>query len=269
MLEARLREAKSEPLGKHSLGDALAAGFELVVNWAEQKKVWSVAYSPDGSTLASESTDRTIKLWDVASGRVRRTLSGHRERVLSIAFAPDGSTLASGSLDGTIKFWDLASGMSLRTFSEYKDYVRSVVFLPDGSTLALGSDENPITLRDLETGRVLQQLWGHENDVTSLAFSPDGWFLAWASYDKTIILWWVCNGTIAARFIAKGPLGSITLDGKVLPIAVSGNEEAIYHFVKNDEVVSVSEMRALGYDLPVPDAPVGANRLTRQSGSLA
>lgn len=67
--------------------------------------VTSVAFRPDGQTVASGSTDQTIKLWDVASGQEVRTLTGHTDVVTSVAFSPDGQTVASGSWDGTIKIW--------------------------------------------------------------------------------------------------------------------------------------------------------------------
>src|SRR4051812_2215964 len=72
--------------------------------------VRSVAYSPDGNTLASGNGDGTIKLWDVAAGRERATLKGHTFPVGSVAYSPDGKTLASGSQDGTIKLWDVTTG---------------------------------------------------------------------------------------------------------------------------------------------------------------
>ena len=72
--------------------------------------VWSVAYSPDGSMLASGSTDETIRLWDVATGSLLATLSGHTKAVTSVAYAPAGGTLASGGYDNNeVRFWDLAS----------------------------------------------------------------------------------------------------------------------------------------------------------------
>ncbi len=67
--------------------------------------------------LASGGYDKTIKLWDVASGRELRTLSGHTDPVSSVAFSPDGNVLASGGGDNTIKLWDVASGRELRTLS--------------------------------------------------------------------------------------------------------------------------------------------------------
>ncbi len=99
--------------------------------------------------LASGDWDKTIKLWDVGSGQLLRTLTGHTNHVDSVAFSPDGRTLASGSTDNTIKLWDVVSGQLLRTLTGHTNFVESVAFSPDGRTLASGAYDNAIELWDV------------------------------------------------------------------------------------------------------------------------
>jgi WD40 repeat protein len=212
----------------------------------------SLAFSPDGRTLAAGLSDNTIRLWDVANGRELRTLKGHKDQIYFIAFSPDGRTLASASphdQENSIKLWDVASGRELRTLTGHAAY--SVAFSHDGRTLVSGSIDRKITLWDVASGRELPMFTKTRYQVNSVAFSPDGRTLASGSNDGTI-LWSVTDGTIQARYIGMGELGSIALDGKGLPISVSGSEDAVYHFVKDGKTIKPSEMRAMGYDLPAP-----------------
>src|SRR5437016_1951960 len=98
--------------------------------------VYSVAFSPDGKTLASGSFDCMIKLWDVATGMEQATLKGHTNQVHSVAFSPDGKTLASGGGDppkpGEIKLWDVTTGKEQAPLKGDPLTVNSVAFRPDG-----------------------------------------------------------------------------------------------------------------------------------------
>ena len=156
----------------------------------------SVAYSPDGQTLASGSNDETIKVWNVKTGNLLQTLKGHSELVYSVAYSPDGQTLASGSYDNTIKLWDINTGNLLQTLTGHSDWVRSVAYSPDGQTLASGSNDETIKLWNVNTGSLLQTLEGHSYWVKSLAYSPDGQTLASGSDDNTIKLWNVKTGKL-------------------------------------------------------------------------
>jgi WD40 repeat protein len=112
---------------------------ELLIQIGHVRSVNSVAISSDGKTLASGSHDKTIKLWDVSSGNLIRTLQGHINPVLFVAFSPDGKTLASGSEDNNIKLWEVSSGNLIRTLQGHNTSV--LAFSPDGKLLASGSSD--------------------------------------------------------------------------------------------------------------------------------
>ncbi|ARV57431.1 hypothetical protein BZZ01_01210 [Nostocales cyanobacterium HT-58-2] len=148
--------------------------------------VTSVAFSPDGKTIATASDDNTVRLWNL-NGQLLKTLLGHSSYVLSVAFSPDGKTIASGSYDKTVRLWNL-NGQLLKTLLGHSHSVNSVAFSPDGKTIASGSDDNTVRLWNLN-GQLLKTLLGHSNYVRSVAFSPDGKTIASGSYDKTVRLW--------------------------------------------------------------------------------
>jgi len=148
--------------------------------------VWGVAFSPDGSRLATCSLDRTARVWDVSSGAKLLEVR-HGETVPSVAFSPDGSRLATGSLDRTARVWDVSSGAKLLEVP-HEDVVDSVAFSPDGRRLATGSRDCTARVWDVSSGAKLLEV-RHDKKVSTVAFSPNGTRLATGSFDDTVRIW--------------------------------------------------------------------------------
>ncbi len=151
--------------------------------------VHSVAFSLNGTTLASGLEDGKIALWDITTQRNIATLEGYTGPVHSVAFSPDRTMIASGAYNRTVTLWDITTQRNIATLEGHTDAVTFVAFSPDGTTLASGALDQTVKLWDVATQRNIATLEGHTGPVHSVAFSPDGTSLASGAYDRMVKLW--------------------------------------------------------------------------------
>ncbi|MBN4001409.1 WD40 repeat domain-containing protein [Nostoc sp. LPT] len=149
----------------------------------------AVAIAPDGKTAVSGSGDKTLKQWDLQTGKEISTLTGHNDWVYAVAIAPDGKTAVSGSGDKTLKQWDLQTGKEISTLTGHNSSVLAVAIAPDGKTAVSASDDNTLKQWDLQTGKEISTLTGHNSRVLAVAIAPDGKTAVSASNDKTLKQW--------------------------------------------------------------------------------
>jgi WD40 repeat protein len=159
--------------------------------------VYALAYSPDGTMLASGSQDQVLRLLDAQTGGILQEFRGHGDRISGVAFSPDGKRLASaGYNDHTVRLWDVATGTLQAALSTGKEGATCVAFSPDGKTVAGGEGNGTVLVWDAQTGSVLHTLTAHQFAVWAVAFSPDGNSLASGSADNKTDVWDTQTGSL-------------------------------------------------------------------------
>lgn len=182
--------------GKHLrelLDPQLTAPDKKPVKAAHLSLVESLAYSPDGKTLASGAFQKVV-LWDADKGTIRKRLSGFADRVVALDFSPDGKLLATGggtpTADGEIKIFDVASGkLVVEIKNGHSDTVFGIRFSPDGKKLATCGADKFVKTFELPSGKFLKAFEGHTHHVLGVGWKADGKLLASAGADNVIKIW--------------------------------------------------------------------------------
>ncbi|WP_437959531.1 NB-ARC domain-containing protein [Sorangium sp. So ce119] len=158
--------------------------------------VMGVAVTPDGRAVISASADGTLKMWDLGTGLLVRTLEGHTGRVDGVTVTADGRFAVSASSDKTLKIWDLSIGQVVRTLAGHTDNVTGVAVTPDGRFAVSASADKTLKIWDLSIGQVVRTLEGHTDQVTGVAVTPDGLFAVSVSSDETLKVWDLSTGQV-------------------------------------------------------------------------
>jgi ferric-dicitrate binding protein FerR (iron transport regulator) len=167
-------------------------GKELTRLAGHSELILTLAFSPDGQTLAASFKDGTVKLWRVAGWQERLVFQGHSGEVYALAFAPGGKWLATAGRDRAVRLWDMHTGETRGVLQAHTREVRALAFAPDGRRLASAGNDGLVRLWDLASGTELRGFQGHgKGGVLSLAFAPDGTLLASGGMDRRVLLWGV------------------------------------------------------------------------------
>ncbi len=235
LLSLRSLQIEYSPAGDAALVNASVLDYAPRAIMGNVGELESAKFSPDGKELAAIGGNIAL-LWDVTSGKLLRTFTGHTDGILQLAFSPDGNELLTGSFDKTARLWDVASGKLLRTFTDPDIFiVTSATFAPDGRSIATGGDavriwdratgtelrriaiisgtndiafspdskdvltgsaNTSVELWDVATGQQIRVFSGLTDNVEAVVFSPDGKYVAGGSDDRTIRIWDVASGRV-------------------------------------------------------------------------
>ncbi len=151
--------------------------------------LWSIVWTPDGTSIISAGDDHEIRIWNAVTGTTRSIAEGHTDRITALALSPDGHTLASASVDQSIRLWSVPSGDPLGVLLGHVGTVNDVAFTPDGTHVVSAGEDASIRVWDIASGTETHRYDAIPYSATSLVMTPDGHHIVAGYEDGSIVLW--------------------------------------------------------------------------------
>lgn len=158
--------------------------------------VFGIAFSPDGRQLASAAADKTIRVIDVSTGQLVRSLEGHTHHVLSLAWQDDGQTIASASADQSIKVWNVGTGEQRRTISGFSKEITAVEFVQTSNQIVAACANGTLRLSDTANGKALRNFSSSGDFLFTVRVTPDGKKLIAAGQSGAVRIWNLADGKL-------------------------------------------------------------------------
>ncbi|MDY6900800.1 MAG: serine/threonine-protein kinase [Cyanobacteriota bacterium] len=200
----------------------------------------SIAISTDGTTLISGSSYCAIKLWNINTNKIIRTICNDHS-INAVACSPNGTIIASGDSANNIILWNRDSSIKIKAHTGLFSGVKSLFFSPNGKILASAGGDATVKLWDVKAGNIISNFKGHKKSVNTVAISPNGKLIASGSTDKTVRLWNLNTGKILNNIYTNYKINSVAFspDGEMIATGGEGYNIKLWETITRQEICTL------------------------------